>query len=171
MENRLGIKNTPLCGLPRSGGVFGSAQGIMRMASTLPSVLCTKSLMFPWSIVRYPLITRRRVFYQTLETPYSRNEATMRECQRELSQILKSISPLTVEKKVCVKVPHLIDQSKYWKAFYFNLRFFLTNCAMPVFPSQNVAQTDKGNGMDLMIGFAVHWLDMLRCCYSFCRPN
>ena len=130
MENRLGIKNTPLCRLPRSGGVFGSAQGIMGMASTLPSVLCTKSLMFPWSIVRYPLIARMCVFYQTLETPYSRNEATMRECQRELSQILKSISPLTVEKKVCVKVPHLIDQSKYWKAFYFNLRFFLTNDAM-----------------------------------------
>lgn len=97
-------KEQPLCGLPRSGGVFGSAQGIMGMASTLPSVLCTKSLMFPWSIVRYPLITRRRVFYQTLETPYSRNEATIRECQRELSQILKSISPLTVEKKVCVSV-------------------------------------------------------------------
>lgn len=64
-----------------------------------------------------PLDHSQGVFYQTLETPYSRNEATMRECQRELSQILKSISPLTVEKKVCFSVCEQFYSPKEMKGF------------------------------------------------------
>ena len=65
-------------------------KGLWEWRPPFPASYAPKSLMFSWSIVRYSLIARRRVLCQTLETP--RDEATMRERQRELSQILKSIS-------------------------------------------------------------------------------